>query len=1154
MTLSDTSIKNPVFAWMLMIGLIAFGWIGFHRMGISQLPDVDFPVVTVTVTWENAAPEIMETQVSDVIEDAVTSVEGIRTITSTSQLGQATITIEFNLSRNIDAAVQDVQSHIAQAQRNLPPQIDPPIIQKVNPEDQPIMWLALTTKPGSASSLLDLCRYVNEHLKDDVAMTPGVGNIFLGGYVDPNLRIWLDAEKMAKREITVEDVLDGITTEHADVPSGYIDNGPKELNVRVYGEAYSPEEFSKLIIPNRVRGGARYRVFHFGDIATVEDGLADVRRISRLGNHEVGSQRAVGLGIIKQRGTNAVQVADNVKKRIKEIQPLLPKGMDLQLVSVFDTTEFIKDSVKELDDQLIRSVILTSLVCFLFLGSWSATLNVLLAIPTSIMGTFIALYFCGFTINSFTMLGLSMVIGIIVDDAIMVLENITRHREEGETKVHAALVGAREITSAAMAASIAILAIFAPIVFMQGIVGKFFFQFGVTISVAVMISLLEALTIAPMRCSQFLEVGRTNRLTRFVDRLMDGLRERYERLLAWILTKSDKQPGALGKIYSFVSAALVWLLMMAVIVLAAPLIIRTIGGWISAKPLPVLWIAVISGIVYAVVAVWLYAKGSHPVRGLLNTYGRIYDRMLDRSIFVLYISLVVFIGSLFLIGGIKKEFIPSQDQNRFLITITNPLGVSIDYTDSLSKNELEPWLLKQDWLNQFYVAVGGFQGGAVNTENIFVTLKHKADRPRVGKDHHAITQSEVMAEVRKQFSQVKGLQRVSILDFSQAGFSAQRGYPVQFMVQGPDWDKLAEYSYKIMDEMKASNRVTDVDTDYKPGMPEIRVLPDRTKANARGVTSLSIGNTINAMMGGLKAGKYTGRGKRYDVRVRLAEADRARPEDLSKIWVRNNYGEVVKLTDVVSYETKPALFAVTRYNRQRSISIFANPAKGTSQDEALKLCHEIAQKVLPSGYNIVESGNAQIFRESNENLKLVLLLGIFVAYMVLATQYNSFIHPVTILLALPFSATGAFLALRLTGQSLNVYSMIGLILLMGIVKKNSILLVDFTNERRKAGRNLREALLEACPVRLRPILMTSAATIAGAIPEALAKGAGSELMVPMAVTIIGGVLLSTLLTLFVVPSFYEVMAHFESHVHDAELKEALTELGELPATGRAASH
>ena len=1047
MTLSDASIKNPVFAWMLMIGLIVFGWIGFHRMGISQLPDVDFPVVTVTVTWEDAAPEIMETQVADIIEDAVTSVEGIRDITSTSRLGQTDITIEFNLNRNIDAAVQDVQSHIAQAQKNLPQQIDPPIIQKVNPEDQPIMWLALTAKPGSKTSLVDLCRYVNEHLKDDIAMTPGVGNIFLGGYVDPNLRIWLDADKMAAREITVEDVLDAITTEHADVPAGYIDNGPKEWNVRVYGEAYSPEEFSRLIIPNRVRGGARYRAFHFGDIGTIEDGLNDVRRISRM-----NGMTAVGLGVVKQRGTNAVAVADAVKKRIKEIVPLLPKGMDLQLVMVFDTTDFIKDSVRELENQLLRSVILTSLVCFLFLGSWSATLNVLLAIPTSIMGTFIALYFFGFTINSFTMLGLSLVIGIVVDDAIMVLENIARYREEGMSKVQAALVGAREITSAALAASIAILAIFMPVVFMQGIVGKFFFQFGITISAAVMLSLLEALTIAPMRCSQFLEVGSHNIVARSMDALMDRTRKGYR---AWL------------------------------------------------------------------------------------------QKCLNWPKTILLSSLAVFLASLFLVKTLKKEFIPSQDQSRFLITITMPLGVSIDYTDTLSKTQLEPWLLKQPEMFQFYAAVGGFQGGQVNTENIFVTMRPIKDRPMV--DGHHETQSEFMAKTREAFSKVPGIERVSILDFSQGGFSAQRGYPVQFMVQGPDWDQLADYAHQIMDKMKASGMMVDIDTDYNPGMPELQVKPNREKANARGITSQAIGNTINAMFGGLKWGKYTGRGKRYDVRVRLADADRKTPKDLSRIWVRDNYGEVVRLSDVIDYQIKPALFAVTRYNRQRSISIFANPAKGVSQGDALNKVHEIANSVLKGNYNIIEAGNAQIFKESFQSLLFVLVLGIFIAYMVLATQFNSFIHPVTILLALPFSVTGAFLGLKLAHQTLNMYSMIGLILLMGIVKKNSILLVDFTNERRRAGLGLREALLEACPIRLRPILMTSAATIAGAIPEALARGAGSELIVPMAVTVIGGVLLSTILTLFVVPCFYELMAKFESHKHDAELKEALIVLGELPA-------
>jgi len=908
--------------------------------------------------------------------------------------------------------------------------------------------MVLRSKPGANVSLLELSRYVSEHLKDELSMVPGVGSINLGGFIDPNLRVWLNADEMAKREITVEDALDAISTEHADVPAGYIDNGPKEYNVRVYGEAYSPEEFSHLVIPNRVRGGTRYRMFRFKDIAAVEDGLNDIRRLSRA-----KGQLAVGMGVIKQRGTNAVAVADAVKKRIQQLQPLLPKGMELQLV--FDTSLYIKDSVGELESELSRSVILTSLVCLLFLGSWSATLNVLLAIPTAILGTFIVLYFCGFTINSFTMLGLSLVIGIIVDDAIMVLENISRYREQGVPKVRGALVGAREITPAAMAASIAILAIFIPVIFMQGIVGKFFFQFGVTISVAVLISLVEALTIAPMRCSQFLEVGRTNALTRFMDDLMNALRRGYRRAL---------------------------------------------------------------------------------------------ERCLDYPKTVLSAALLLFAGSLIFLYGLKKEFIPSQDMSRFMISVTLPLGVSLEQTDNVFKREIEPWLASRPEVEQAFVVLGGMGGGGVNTGAIMLTMKEKKRRPRIGDDRHLETQQDFMALVRKQLSPVKDIERVSIRDLSQSGFSAKRGYPVQFMVQGPDWEKLAVLSETFMRKMKDSGLMTDVDTDYNPGMPEIQIRPNRAKTAESGITARAIGDTVNAMFGGLKWGKFTGRSKRYDVRVRLADKDRRTPQDLSRIWVRNNYGQVIPLSEVVTHVTKPALFAVTRYNRQRSITLYANPARGKSQGEALGAVTEIAKEILPEGYDIVMAGNAQLFAESFKSLGFVLLLGIFVAYMVLATQFNSFIHPVTVLMALPFSVTGALLALALTRQSLNLYSMIGLILLMGIVKKNSILLVDFTIERRKHGLGLREALLDACPIRLRPILMTSTATIAGALPVALARGTGSEVMVPMAVTIVGGVMISTFLTLFVVPCFYQIMARFESHRHDMELREALIELGELPGS------
>jgi HAE1 family hydrophobic/amphiphilic exporter-1 len=1022
MTLSDISIKNPVFGWMLMIGVLVFGWIGFQRLGVSQLPDVDFPVVSVSVTWEGAAPEVIETDVTDIIENAVMSVEGLKEVTSVSMQGITQISLEFNLNRNIDVALQEVQSKIAQAQRNLPRDIDPPVVTKTNPEDQPIMFLALYGE----LPVKDLCRYTNETLKDQFTIVPGVGDIRLGGYVDPNLRVWLDAEKMQQMELTVEDVLNAINFQHADIPSGYIDTGLKEINVRVYGEATTPQQFEKITIPSRVRGGPIWKSLRIGDVGSVEDGLADIRRISRS-----QGKTSVGLGIIKQRGTNAVIVADNVKLKVKELQKSLPPGIHLDVV--FDTTQFIKDSVNELKFNLLLSVILTSIVCYLFLGSWSANVNVLLSIPFSIMGAFFILYFAGFTINTFTMLGLSLVIGVVVDDAIMVLENISRYQEHGLARKEAALTGAREITFAAIAASVAILAIFIPVIFMQGIVGKFFFQFGVTISVAVMFSLLEALTITPMRCSQFLSVGHSTRLGKVVDRLMKGLSEWYRATLKFIL---------------------------------------------------------------------------------------------DRPKTILIIAVLIFASSLWLTRLLTKEFIPPQDQSRFLARITLPLGSSIEKTDNLFK-EAEKFLMQRSEVLTYYSAVGSFTGGQVNQGFIFITMKPKKERPLL--NGHRETQAEFMQITRKQFNAIPGVDRASIQDLSLTGFTAQRGFPVEFTVRGPDWDKLGKFSQEIMERMKATGAMLDVDTDYQLGMPELQVYPDREKAAAHGVSILSIADTINAMVGGVRNGKFTSRGKRYDIRVRLAEADRSNIKDVQRMWVRNEFGEVVPLSAVVTANEKPSLFSITRKNRERAVSIYANPAPGHSQQEALDVVSKIGKEVLPNDYHLVFSGGSQAFKESFQSLIFALILGIFVAYMILGTQFNSFIHPLTVLLALPFSVTGAFLFLFLTHNSLNLYSMIGLILLMGIVKKNSILLVDFTNVRRKEGMGVKEALLDACPIRLRPILMTSVAMIAAATPEALAIGPGSEVMVPMAVAVIGGVLFSTILTLFVVPCAYEVFSKLEHH-------------------------
>ena len=1011
-SLPSISIRNPVFAWMLMSSLIIFGAISFTRMGISQLPDVDFPIVTVNVTLEGAAPEVMESSVVDVLEGQLVSVEGVKSITSTSTTGSANITLEFDINRNLDLALQDVQAKIAAAQRKLPDDVDPPTASKTNPEDQPIMWLGVTT---TSMNQRDFMVYVRDNIKDQFSTIPGVGDIFLGGYVDPNIRVWIEPEKLARYSLTVSDILGTITAEHSEPPSGYVDTGNRELNLRTLGEATTADDFRNLRI--NTRGGApNYLPIRIGDATRIEPGLDDIRRISR-----VDGKSAVGLGIRKQRGANAVAAADGVLKKLDVIRKNLPSGIEIK--PVFDSTVFIREAVSELNFTLVVSAILTSLVIMFFLGSFASTVNVLLAIPTSIVGTFITLYFSGFTLNTFTLLALSLAIGIVVDDAIMVLENITRHKEMGKTSRQAALDGANEILFAAIAASVSIIAIFLPVAFMKGIIGKFFFQFGVTMTAAVLLSLVEAVTLTPMRAATFGGKRAQTRLNRLVDGFMDRFLAAYRRVLALALSHRWK---------------------------------------------------------------------------------------------VVFTAILFFVLSLGITKKLNKEFLPPEDQSRFLLRFLTPVGSSLEYTNGKVK-EAEAILHQVPEVRTYFASAGGFGGSGVNTGMAFVTLKERGDRKR--------GQFEIMDDLRQRLKAVKGV-KVFAQDLSARGFSTGKGYPIEFSVQGNDWEKLAAASEKIKDEMTASGVLVDVDSDYKVGMPEVRIVPDRTKAANRGVSVQEIGRTVNTVLGGTLAGYYTENGRRSEIQVKLDENDtRSYQQKIDSLYIRNNRGELVPLRDVVSVNEAASLQQITRKDRQRAITIYSNVKSGANHAEALALSERIARKNLPEGYRYVTTGSSQAFQESFTSLIVALFLGIVVAYMVLGSQFNSFIDPVTVLIALPFSLSGAFITLWAFGKSLNLYSMIGLLLLMGIVKKNSILLVEFTNHVRDRGEtDIRKALLEACPNRLRPIFMTSLATVVGAIPAAVAIGPGAESRGPMALAVIGGVILSTVLTLVVVPCFYSLFA------------------------------
>jgi len=1033
-SLADLSIRRPVFAWMLMTALIIFGAIGLSRLGVSEQPDVDFPVLTINVTWSGASPEVMETEIVDRIEEEVLSIEGIRNVSSQIQQGQASVTMEFEINRNIDSALTEVQSKLSDVE--LPSGAEQPTIIKSNPEDQPIVLLSASSTKRDLHALTE---FLELSVVDQLKILPGVGEVTLAGYQQRNLRVWVDNNKLKPLQLTILDVKNALSTEQVEEAAGYLENSQNEFNVRTMGEGVTAEEVGNLRI--RKRGGEEIynSNIRIKDVARVEDGLDDIRHIAVVNGHA-----GIGIGIKKQHGANSVAVAQAVKDRLAELKKTLPPDIDIE--TNFDSSIFIKDAIHETEFTLILSAIITSIVCFLFLGSVSSTVNVLLSIPTSVMGTFAVLYFMGFTLNFFTLLGLSLAIGIVVDDAIMVLENIIRHSEMGKSRVLASRDGAREITFAALAATIAVVAIFLPVAFMSGIIGRFFFQFGITISAAVLLSLVEALTVTPMRCSQF----------------MGNQRRGYAH---WAAARFDR-----------------------------------VGDW---------------------------------YRGVLGF-------CLNHRWMVIFISTAIFALSLVLADYLPKEFLPRQDQSSFLIRIQTPVRSSIGFTED-KLVAAEKILQQHPEIDHFFSAIGGFTSdtgaadgaitdGQVNSALIYVTLKPKSQR--------ALGQFALMDQLRDELNKIPDVNAVP-QDLASHDFVAGRGFPIELNLRGPDYGVLEQKSQAIIDSMKETGLFRDIDTDFRLGMPEVQIFPNRDLATQSGVTVDAIAQTVQAAIGGSVQGKFTNKDRRYDVRLRLEGSQRAGAQDILNLDVRTDYNELIPISSVITTQTVDTYQTIARTLRERSITIYANIAPGKSQANALDRAEAIAKDALPPGYRVFLGGGAQTFRETFSSLFFALWLGIIVSYMVLASQFNSFIHPFAVLLALPFSISGALFALLLTGQSINLYSLIGVVLLMGIVKKNSILLVEFCNARRFIdGMNIRDAILSAGPIRLRPILMTSLATLAAAVPPALALGPGAESRVPMAITVIGGVIVSTFFTLLVVPCAYSLLSRLEGKSHpEAELYE-----------------
>jgi HAE1 family hydrophobic/amphiphilic exporter-1 len=1031
MTLSDISIRRPVFAWMLMGALMFFGVICFFQLGVSQLPEATQPVLTITAGWTGAAPEVMETEIVNPIEQAVISVQGVQDIESNMRQGQAAIKLTFETSKDIDAALQETNSKLRSVK--LPDDVLPPTIDKINTDDNPIMWLAMTS---TKRSFKDVLTYVDLNLRDRLRVIPGVGDIVLGGWSDRNLRVWVDNNKLLAHELTILDIRNTLKMENSETSEGTLENDKTNFNVRTMGEALTPEQMGDLLITQR--GGTRiyHSDIHLRDVATIEDGLNDTRSTA----HSDGKV-TLGVGIQKQHGENDVKVGLAVRAFVDEVnKQLAVTDPDLHMYVNFDGTRFTKQAIDETEVTVLLSVVVTGLVCWAFLGSWTSTFNVLLSIPTSALGTFIVMRMLGFTINFFTLLGMSLAIGIVVDDAIMVLENIVRHFHMGKTAKQAALDGAREITFAATAATTSVIMVFLPVLLIGGFVGVFLFQFGMTVSTAVALSLLEAITLTPMRCSQFMTAKEDEyRFAQFVNRVFVRFSNAYARALALSLDHRWKITGG---------------------------------------------------------------------------------------------ALALFALSLTSVNFITKEFMPTQDIGVFLVRFQTPIGSSLTFTGEKAA-EMEQLLKADPNIIHYFVNVGGFEGGETNKGMSFISLKDQGDRK--------MTQQQVMDAMRDKIKEKIPKDFDAFLINPSGNFGgAKRGTSIELSVRGPDYgvlkDKVAEMTKRFAD----SKLMTDIDTDFRDGVTEVHVEPDRDKAAASGVSVQDIADTINTAIGGVRDGYFTNGIRRYDVRLRLLPEQWRTTSDIDKLLIRTSYGELIPLSSVTKVTEEKNLLTITREMRERAINVYANTATGVSLDTAMAFARTTAKDVLPDGYRLVEVGASKDVTDAFISFAFTLGLGLVISYMVLAVQFNSFIHPIPVMIALPFSITGAFLSLLVTHNSLNLYSFIGIIVLMGITLKNSILLVEFFNKQRAEGHSLRDAILIGGPIRLRPIVMTSAATVAASIIPALGIGPGAEVRVSMAVVIIGGVCVSTFFSLIVVPCLYSLMSPSEDasrHVR-RELDEA----------------
>jgi HAE1 family hydrophobic/amphiphilic exporter-1 len=1006
MFLPHFSIRRPVAASVLVGALVVFGLIGVSRLGVSLYPDVDFPNVTVSTRWENARPEEIDNQVTDQLEDAISAISGIKHITSQSSQGRSQITVEFELTKDLDVAAQEVRDKVSARLRRLPSDAEVPVIDKLDINAQPILRLALTGQ----HAIEDLTRFAQDEVRPLLQRIEGVGEVSLGGARQKEVRLWLYRDRLIAHNVGVDEVMAAVRAQHAEIPGGRIESADKEFLIRTVGEFATPEAFNELIVA--WREGTPVRLRHVG---YAEAGREESLSVARFTTKE-GVSRTVSVNVAPRSGANQVAIARAVKNMLPEIRGMLLEGMTLHIAT--DTTEFIEQSIDELKFQLFLGGLAAALTILLFLQNARTTLISALSIPTSVIAAFAAMYGMGFTLNNMTMLALVTAVGLVIDDSIVTVENIYRHRDAlGKGPRRAAFDGSGEVYFAILATTAALAGVFLPVAFMGGLVGRLFFEFAVTMAFAVACSTFVAMTVVPMLSARVLTVNRDKgRVFRAFDRAIGALSAIYRRLLVWALRRR-----------------------LAVVGLAA--------------------LALVAG------------------------------------------------GYLF--QNLGKEFITAEDQSRFTVRIRTPLAYSLDKTDELLRR-VEGHLRAIPEVSHFF-SISGIGGSAQNAIAI-VTLVPKGERSR--------SQQEVQREINGILRTIPDLRGVAA-DISPLGGGA-RNEDIQLVIRGPRLEALDRYSQEIMERLEQTPGFVGLTRDLDVGKPEVRVRIDREKAADAGVSVRDVASAVGALMGGVQVGDYKEGGRTYEVRLRLVPEHRELPSDVERIWVRSRDGRLVDASGFVSVEVGVGPSVINRLDRQRSATVYAN-LEGLVLGEALPRVRALAEEVLSDGYTIKFAGRAETFGETGQYVAFAFTLAIILTYMVLAYQFESVLQPLAIMTGLPLAFVGAFGLLSLLGNTFNLFSMIALILLVGLATKNGILLIDFTNQLRAKGLGVHDALVEAGTTRLRPILMTAVSTVAGVVPVALGIGVGSESRQPLAVAIAGGILSSTFLTLAVVPVVYSYL-------------------------------